>query len=748
MISVIIPTWEELMFTAQCLSSLFKVVPEDSEVIVIDNGSLDGTVGYLEDLSRIEKRLKVVKFSENKGFAPAINEGIRNSSGSVVVIANNDVLFPDKTFERLLDCLTHSETLLGLKKVGAVGPISNKAAGVPNEQFQGSQTFENVSKFAEMIFSRSRGEWRQVGFLSGFCLAMKREFLDDVAMIDKGPVQFFDEIFIPGGWEDNDLAIRAAEKGWALVNAADTFVFHFGSKTISKFPHLRLGTANRDVFYRKHRRHEVKNEKVLIYYDGEEFPIRSIDEIGTLITAKDLRELDPGAQDLPSERRSLAYEYAIRESYAWMIGILRDEIPEVERLKEVMERIKKNPNPEAKGYLVPIIPMFDHDLARRDFPWSALTGLRIMRVEPGLSFSFEPRDIIFEILPNVPSWNRRYCGVRFFDHRFERPDWKEEMINQASRYGNPEVILQLVYDEKPPGLTKVEPAEISLSMLLGDGEADNILEFLDPLSYLVDEIVIGDTGSKDGGRSIIEEFYHWVKLANVPLDDDFAGARNKVKSLCSKQWILHLDWDETMNPGDAAPHEFREILRMTEMRAHAYTFEVVNYHRMGDMFTTDSIRLFRNSPKFFYNGRVHESFDKAMLAWGPEFHLMKAPFRIHHLGFVKGRDRIASKLSTYERLCKLDIQDDPKSPKGYYNLALHYLNDGHPKEGVSLLRKSLEVEPRYWLARKELLLWYLREAKHHLDEVMRNIPENHWFFRIANEWRNWLEDKTGDPTGV
>ena len=85
--SVVIPNYNGSKYLKNCLLSLQKCEDEDFEVIVVDNGSTDGS-DVLPDSLNLNVRL--LKLNENTGFAHAVNVGIREAKGEYVILLNND----------------------------------------------------------------------------------------------------------------------------------------------------------------------------------------------------------------------------------------------------------------------------------------------------------------------------------------------------------------------------------------------------------------------------------------------------------------------------------------------------------------------------------------------------------------------------------------------------------------------------------------------------------------------------------
>jgi GT2 family glycosyltransferase len=86
-IAVIIPNWNGKEHLVVCLNSLRQQTHASFEVVLVDNGSTDGSAEYVETEF---PEVKIIRLEENKGFSAAINQGIMESDGDVVAILNND----------------------------------------------------------------------------------------------------------------------------------------------------------------------------------------------------------------------------------------------------------------------------------------------------------------------------------------------------------------------------------------------------------------------------------------------------------------------------------------------------------------------------------------------------------------------------------------------------------------------------------------------------------------------------------
>lgn len=212
--SIIMVTHNELSYTHQCLESVRFVTDEPFELIVVDNGSTDGTVDYL----RRNTDVTLIANPDNRGFPAAVNQGLAVARGEHVLLLNNDTLVTTGWLRRLLEAL-HSAP-----DVGLVGPVSNCVGS----QQMVPVTYQDLSSLDGFAWERAQRFDRQrqsVDRLVGFCLLLRRSLYDEL-----GPL---DEQFGIGNFEDDDYCRRALQSGYRLLIAQDSFVHHFGSRTFA-----------------------------------------------------------------------------------------------------------------------------------------------------------------------------------------------------------------------------------------------------------------------------------------------------------------------------------------------------------------------------------------------------------------------------------------------------------------------------------------------------------------------------------
>jgi GT2 family glycosyltransferase len=101
--SIIVPCWNQLEFTRQCVTALKNHTRPPWELIVIDNGSTDGTGAYLsgvQDAAAVA--VTVIANRGNRGFPAAINQGLQHARGEFLVLLNNDVVVTDAWLDQLI----------------------------------------------------------------------------------------------------------------------------------------------------------------------------------------------------------------------------------------------------------------------------------------------------------------------------------------------------------------------------------------------------------------------------------------------------------------------------------------------------------------------------------------------------------------------------------------------------------------------------------------------------------------------
>ncbi len=223
-VSIIIPTYNNLELTQNCLESIWEHTPPRLyELIVVDNGSEDGTGEFLEDLAAAG-RVRLIANPTNLGYARACNQGARPARGELLVMLNNDTLATPGWLEALL------EGLGGDDRVAAVGAKllypddSVQHAGVAiNQAGKVYHLYRHFHRDHPAVNKR-----REFQVVTGACLLIRRSVFFQEGL--------FDENF-QNGFEDVDLCFRLKQSGYRIVYNPQSVVYHLESMTPGRFDH-------------------------------------------------------------------------------------------------------------------------------------------------------------------------------------------------------------------------------------------------------------------------------------------------------------------------------------------------------------------------------------------------------------------------------------------------------------------------------------------------------------------------------
>ena len=232
MIDIIIPNWNGRILLKTCLDSLHNQSSRAFRTIVVDNGSTDGSVSFIQENY---PRVKIIELDENKGFSAAVNRGILASDSQWLLLLNNDVEVASDCME-FLDtvCRRHQEyDFFALKMIDFHKRTHIDGAG--DSVMRGGVgyrlgTMENDSE----IYSIKRDVF---GACAGAAL-YNRSIFDSVGLFDE---DFFAYL------EDVDFNLRAVRAGKRCCYLPDARIYHIGSAStgskINSFT-VRLTTRN------------------------------------------------------------------------------------------------------------------------------------------------------------------------------------------------------------------------------------------------------------------------------------------------------------------------------------------------------------------------------------------------------------------------------------------------------------------------------------------------------------------------
>lgn len=318
--TVIIPTMAEPRLIVPCVDSILRSVPKGTKMALVIGSNTENaehnaasryavsaSVEAYNEANQTEIHLDWVEFGMPMGWTGAVNGCLHacaedaDGLADTVVIMNDDTivtfgwlhkleagLHTDKIglFSRkaAMDAqgLPSSHALVAMEekrpwKVGMVGPVTNNAAGMqrvnlPQVNLDTASLFsmqesEMINQFSRQNEERNLGQVFETDFLSGFCVAYRREMINDLLLEDLSGWHFLDPVFGVGGYDDNDIAVRAREAGWRAGICMDTYVHHFGHQTLDNIaPEMMRGMKNANVYVKKWQKYTQRDQRIVATY--------------------------------------------------------------------------------------------------------------------------------------------------------------------------------------------------------------------------------------------------------------------------------------------------------------------------------------------------------------------------------------------------------------------------------------------------------------------------------------------------
>lgn len=230
--SVIVLTWNGKHFLEDCLGSMRRQTFRDFETILVDNGSTDGSVDYVRSQF---PEVKLLALPENLGFTGGNIAGYAQSTGSLVIMLNNDTE-------------AHPGWLEAIHKASAAYPQSGSFASkmmyfdergrVENCGFDVGLSGATVDLGRDELDGPAWSQPRKVFGGCGGAVTYRRSMLDDIGFLDP-------DFFMT--YEDVDLSFRAQLLGYECVYVPGAIVYHRYRATNKKTPARQVFYSQRNI---------------------------------------------------------------------------------------------------------------------------------------------------------------------------------------------------------------------------------------------------------------------------------------------------------------------------------------------------------------------------------------------------------------------------------------------------------------------------------------------------------------------
>lgn len=265
-VSVVIPSWNSLDLLPRCLGSIRR---QDAEVLVVDNGSTDGSLDYLE-----REEIPHVALPRNVGFAAAVNLGVARTAAPAVLVLNADTVLEPGCLGTLRQALEADSGLGGVQpRILQLEPGREPGDPAAARIYSAGQALTRDGRaIEEGAGDRQRPEHllrREIFGVCGAACMLRRELFTDLGGYDERYFAFY---------EDVDLNVRARISGWRFGYVPEAAVWHVGNASWQA-GFERPGAENARLVARNRLATQVK------FMPAHALPRLAAVEVGSLLRA-------------------------------------------------------------------------------------------------------------------------------------------------------------------------------------------------------------------------------------------------------------------------------------------------------------------------------------------------------------------------------------------------------------------------------------------------------------------------------
>ena len=236
-VSIIILNYKQKELTVNCVKSVLAQKYKDFEIILVENGSEDGSYGFLKKKFSQNEKIKVLEIKKNRGYAGGNNYGYKYAKGRFVVCLSNDTLVDKNWLVELVKAIKSGENVaIAVSAIVYVAELKN-VSRYKNEIKNREVSTGNLLSYAVKI--SNKGRYIKTSAVAGASFIIKRKLFKSL----------FDEDYFVY-CEDIKLGLMTIMRGYDVIFAPDSYFFHLGcvvkktSKKINKH-YTFLGERNR-----------------------------------------------------------------------------------------------------------------------------------------------------------------------------------------------------------------------------------------------------------------------------------------------------------------------------------------------------------------------------------------------------------------------------------------------------------------------------------------------------------------------
>lgn len=217
----VIVNWNRRALLEQCLRSLEQQTASCFDVVLVDNGSTDGSLDGLTRFTRLT--IQVIRNEQNRGFSPAVNQGIRQARGRFIALVNNDVVLDPRWLESMLAAF-QTDPRIGMcaSKILFADPphLIDKVGHV---------IYPDGQNYGRGHLEVDRGQYdgpEETLCPDGAAAIYRREVFESAGLFDEDFFAYAD---------DAELGLRAQLCGWKCLYVPSAVAYHHRSSTLGEY---------------------------------------------------------------------------------------------------------------------------------------------------------------------------------------------------------------------------------------------------------------------------------------------------------------------------------------------------------------------------------------------------------------------------------------------------------------------------------------------------------------------------------
>ena len=232
--TVVIPNLNGMNYLKDCLDSLMNQSRQDFSIILIDNGSQDGSADYVESHY---PDVEVIRFETNQGFCRAVNEGIVQTRTPYVILLNNDIICEERFVEKLVDAMETEQNCFSC--------ASKMLQMYQPERMDNAGDYYSALGWAFALGKGRRADRynkkREIFSACAGAAIYRRAVFDEIGLFDETHFAYL---------EDIDVAYRARIAGYRNFYIPQAVVRHVGSATSgSVYNEFKIRHSSRNSIY-------------------------------------------------------------------------------------------------------------------------------------------------------------------------------------------------------------------------------------------------------------------------------------------------------------------------------------------------------------------------------------------------------------------------------------------------------------------------------------------------------------------